>query len=123
MSSYRSFFNDSFVIKYADDVTLVVHVLKSNSHDLSRVNIEISHFQCWCKENCMSINANKSKCMTVPSSNHSLPAVPELQNVTNLKILGVVFNDRMTWHDHISYVSGKISRRLYVLRILKQFFT
>lgn len=122
MSSYMSFYKDTFVIKYADDVTLIVPVYKRDSHDLSRVNNEILHFECWCREYGMTINASKSKCMTVKSSNNSLPVVPGLQNVNSLKILGVVFNEKMTWHDHFLYVSRKISRRLYVLRILKQVF-
>ena len=119
MSSYKPFFNNSFIVKYADDVTLLIPVLKECTNDLSRVNTEISLFQCWCRENGMFINASKSKCMTIHFSNNHLPPIPGLQNVTKLKILGVVFNDRLTWHDHFSDVCKKASRRLYVLRILK----
>ena len=65
----------------------------------------------------MFIIASKSKCMSIHFSNYSLSSILGLQNFTNLKILGVIFSNRLTWHDHFSDVCKKASRRLYVLRI------
>ena len=35
-------------------------------------------------------------------------------------MLGVVFNDDLTWNDHVIYIVKKSSKRLYLLRILKR---
>jgi hypothetical protein len=123
MSSYQPFFNDSIVVKYADDVSLLIPIYKNDLNDMSRVNDEISHFECWCNDSGMLINTRKSKCMTIQFSNNPLPSLDKFQNVRFLKLLGVVINDKLTWHDHFSYVSRKVSSRLYVLRILKQIFS
>ena len=108
LSSYHAFFHDSCVIKYADDVTLVLPVYKRCREDMSQVNQEISHFECWCKENGMTINTDKSKCMNVLFIKESLPLVPVLQTVKTLKILGVIFNCKLTWCDHFNYVCAKV---------------
>ena len=40
-------------------------------------------------------------------------------NVCILKVLGLLFNDRLTWSTHFDFVVKKASQRLYVLRVLK----
>lgn len=47
---YRYFSNDSFVINYANNVTLIVPVYMHNHFDLSLAKFEISNFQCWYRE-------------------------------------------------------------------------
>ena len=49
-----------------------------------------------------------------------LPAVPFLNNVPVLKILGLAFNDKLTWTNHFDFMLSRLSRRLYVLRVLKR---
>ena len=122
MSTYHSLFDDTCLIKYADDVTLIVPVYK---HDLNspHATLEVHHFQNWCNVNGMSINVSKSKCMSVFFGLNVLPTVSDLQSVTALKILGVIFNHKLTWSDHFAYVCQKVSRRLYVLRVLKSIFS
>ena len=119
MSTYQPFLNDTCIAKYADDVTLVVPVYKCNLNNMSRVTSEIDFFHSWCDDHGMSVNVHKSKCMSVSFGKNTLSTVPNLQNVMSLKILGVFFNRKLTWSDHLVYISGKLSRRLYVLRILK----
>ena len=35
------------------------------------------------------------------------------------KFLGVIFDKKLTWQRHVSYISNKIARSLYVLNRLK----
>ena len=46
-------------------------------------------------------------------------SLPDLQVVTHLKILGVIFNDKLTWSDHVQYTVKKCSRFLYAIRTLR----
>ena len=48
--------------------------------------------------------------------------VPTLENVTVLKMLGLVFNLRLTWSDHLTAICLKFSRRLFILGVLKPLF-
>ena len=120
MSSYCP--NDSLtsVIKYADDVTIIIPVKKNKFDDLTAVTCEIENFKKWCSDNKMTINTDKTKVLSINVTNNSLPHVPNLNTVTSLKLLGLFFNEKMNWSDHFDFIIRKLSKRLYVLRILKR---
>ena len=121
MSTYSTLNSLTKLIKYADDVTIVIPIFKSNTDDLSIVSSEIENFSRWCTENCMSIDTDKTKVMSVTLKVNitDIPFVPNLSNVTSLKLLGLVFNNTLTWKNHFDYMISKLSRRLYVLRVLR----
>ena len=109
------------LVKYADDATIIIPVFKSNTDDLSVVSNEVENFSSWCAEHCMTINVTKTKVLSICLKVNvpKLPLVLNLNNVTSLKILGLIFNCTLTWTDHFDYIISKLSKRLYVLRILK----
>ena len=43
----------------------------------------------------------------------------EYTNVNHIKIWGLFFNSKLTWTDHFDSLVSCVSRRLYVLRVLK----
>ena len=71
----------------------------------------------------MSINTDKTKVLNINVTSNPLPVVPMFPNVESLKLLGLVFNKDLTWTDHFDVILSKLSRRLYVLRILKPLLT
>jgi hypothetical protein len=119
LSTYKPLGKTIHVIKYADDVSLVVPVYKNRNDDISCVNLEIEHFQSWCRNHQMSINFSKTKVLNINFGRIPVTPIPSLENVTTLKILGLLFNNRLTWSDHFHFIVKKMSQRLYVLRILK----
>lgn len=119
MSSYKSVNCKVPVIKYADDVTIIVPVYKSHDPDLHTVLPEIDNFKNWCRDHCMQINVNKSKVMNVCFSRNPLSPVPLFENVATLKVLGLIFNCKLNWYDHLTTICLKVSKRLYILRVLK----
>ena len=119
LSTYKPFNETIRVIKYADDVSLVVPVYKNRSVDISLINLEIQHFQLWCERHQMLINFSKTKVLNINLGRVPVTPIPSLENVTVLKILGLLFNDRLSWSDHFHFIVKKLSQRLYVLRILK----
>jgi hypothetical protein len=118
-SSYKPNDQKCQVVKYADDVSLVLPVFKEKFDDMSLVCNEILHFENWCNMHGMLINPSKTKVLSVNFSCHPLVAVPNLDNVSVLKILGLLFNNKLNWSDHFDFVIKKVSSRLYVLRVLK----
>lgn len=121
MSSFSAFDLRTKLVKYADDVSIIVPVFKEDIEDLSLVTNEIVNFSSWCSENHMTINASKTQVLTISlgSNLSKISPVPNLNNVKCLKTLGLIFNCHLTWKNHFDYIISKLSRRLYVLRIVK----
>ena len=121
-SIYMSTFNvkDSrvSVVKYADDVTIIVPV-HDVSDELYLFNAEVSNFKRWCCCNRMLINFSKTKVMNICFRANPLMSVPNFENVDSLKILGVVLNNKLSWSNHFESLISKASKRLYMLRVLK----
>ena len=59
MSTYQPSSDDTYIVKYADDVALVLHVYKDNPGDISHVISDIDFFHQWCNLNGMTVNVNK----------------------------------------------------------------
>ena len=119
MSTYCSTDSRVSVIKYADDVTLVIPVTKNDHNDLVLFNQEVENFKEWCLENKMTINVSKTKVMNICCRSNLLSRIPAFDNVVSLKVLGLIFNDKLNWSDHVNFVTSKVSQRLYILRVLK----
>ena len=74
----------------------------------------------WSKEYGLPLNARKCKTLLIPRVDDCqfLP-LPGVEHVPKLSILGVTFNSRCTWSDHIEGVARTASRKLFSLRLLK----
>jgi len=119
LSTYKPLYQTVHLVKYADDVSLVIPVFKHETDDTFLVNEEIKHFELWCNEHRMSINFAKSKILNINFGRDPITLISSLENVRVVKILGLFVNDTLTWSDHFNYIVKKLSQRLYVLRILK----
>ena len=120
MSTYKAKNSSVGVVKYADDVTLIVPVYKKDSDSLELIKSEVDHFKSWCCDNKMTINENKTKVLNINFSCTPIQPVPDFENVICVKILGLLFNCKLSWSNHVDYVISRVSKRLYVLRILKR---
>ena len=123
MSSYQPLNTNVKVVKYADYITLIVPVFHSESDDLLLFSSEIDHFMKWCSDHRMSVNCSKTNVLSINFSSSPLSNISDFQTANFVKILGLVFNDKLTWSNHFRYVISCVSKRLYVLRILKSLFS
>jgi hypothetical protein len=123
MSSYKPCRNDVGIVKYADDVTVIVPVHKNDPDDLMSVTSEVEHFKSWCSNNQMIINERKTKVLNINLSRTPIRPVPVFENVSYVKILGLFFNCKLTWSNHMDYVISIVSKRLYILRVLRSLFS
>ena len=65
--------------------------------------------------------SNKNKIINTQNLNLILDNIV-IDQVYNAKLLGVINNTNLTWHDHIKAISSKVSKSIDVLlRIRKQF--
>ena len=93
----------------------------------SKLNADLAAFTTWLHDNKLTLNVTKSKFMIIGGRNklsqfNDIALVAnndQLENVTKFKYLGVIINQRLTWHDHIEQLHSKIAKRLGVLKPIK----
>ena len=124
--------NDLFVacpeclcLLFADDTSLFFSD-KNFEHLLQNVNQTLVMVSKWFKVNKLSVNVEKTNYMVYHlrkknygnfeiSINDSI-----IQQVTKVKFLGVWMDDQLNWKSHITYISGKISKVIGILKKVKQ---
>lgn len=107
-------------IKYVDDTT-ATSVSDDPLDDSLQLAVDVLH--CWCQRNGMRINTGKTKEMLIYfGSKYPLTAVPKLningtatERVNTYKLLGVFFNNNLTWHDHVIYIVSKACKRIHCI--------
>ena len=69
------------------------------------------------------LNLGKTQRLFIPKGNNPHINYECLNNLcpisNSMKILGVIFNNSLTWSDHIDYTIKKCSKNLYILRYFK----
>ena len=108
------------MIKYADDINIVVP-LQKNSDAKSDILTEISNIENWCKANKMTLNKDKSRVILCTRNKDLLNFELPLTTSSNMTVLGVVINDKLTWSHHITKIVKKCNRRFFILRKLKPY--
>lgn len=112
-------------IKYADDLTLIPHDTEEMDKQLQTAIVNTSE---WCNQNNMIANANKSVTMSFSNIHNKWATEPQplimnketIQLVTKTKFLGVVFDEHLTFSDHIDNIIRKTRPLMYTLVDLKR---
>lgn len=117
MGSISFSFSNVRCIKYADDVSLIEPLSCQQSSSVS-LDACVSVF------NNKGLSVNRSKCKQIVFCRTLTPSVTSVSGFVmehSLKILGVVFSDNFKWDSHVSVMIRAASRRLYIIRRLKEF--
>uniref|UniRef100_A0A669AV95 Reverse transcriptase domain-containing protein n=1 Tax=Oreochromis niloticus TaxID=8128 RepID=A0A669AV95_ORENI len=127
---YSVFTNDlpyvldkSHLVMYADDSTMFYSA--SNYSELTSVlQQDLLNVFDWISKNNMILNVSKSKSMSIgsrvrlvncPQLNLSI-AGPVLEQVTQIKLLGVTINHHLSWSQHINSVIKKMGQGIAIAR-------
>jgi hypothetical protein len=108
-------------VKYVDDATIWEHCDRDGSNSLLQGATNE-----WSIKNRMKVNTDKTKVMKIYFGKKTLELADItmdgciLECVETFKALGVVFNSKLTWHDHVFYMIKKTSKRLYLLVLLRR---
>ena len=111
----------NFFLKYADDTYLVVPA--SHSYTIPQ---ELDSIKNWATINNLKLNVPKSYEMIVkrPRLAADDPTIPPpatgLNRVTSLKVLGVVFSDRLDFSEHFNEISCKAAKSMFALWVLRK---
>lgn len=95
---------------YADDLKLFLSI--SSINDCIKLQSDIDALSIWCKVNCLHLNI--AKCNVTTFSRSSNPIIHRysidslyLTRVNKVKDLGVVFDQALTFCDHVDYITSK----------------
>ncbi|XP_019625504.1 PREDICTED: uncharacterized protein LOC109470861 [Branchiostoma belcheri] len=124
MSSREVVHSDTIDVGYADDVSLSRSVSLKNAGSDTTMTEEASQLDTWADRNEMLLNGKKSQAMLICFS-RNIPVLPPLSlggepvPVTNVaKGLGFIFDDKLSWREHVRSTVSKASSRLHYLRLL-----
>src|SRR5690606_10465097 len=118
-------YKDSFVVQFADDSTVICSG-QTISEIESIANETLKRLNCWVLHNKMAVNADKTNTMlfTPSSLQKSVPSSIKFQNVTlatveQVKILGVTFDSKLSFKQHIGNIRQTLAWKLSVLHRIK----
>ena len=107
------------LFKYADDTYLVVPASKSDT-----IESELQSIASWSESNNLTLNTKKSTEIVIykpKSKNANLPPppVPGIQRVSQMVVLGVTIQDRLSFKPHFENLISRCAQTFYALRVLK----
>ncbi len=111
------------IVKFPDDTAVLCLISNSDETDL----LEVERLTLWCQDNCLSLNASKTKELIVDfRKRQQRPYTPlmisgtPVERVSSFKYLGVNISEDLTWTTHIQTQVKKARQRLYHLQHLRK---
>ena len=113
------------LIAYADDATLIADVPNPTQRQSvsESMNRDLAKINDWCKLWGMKLNPSKTQSMIVSRSRTLNPSHPDLiiNNVvldtcSSFKILGVLFDSKFTFEQHLRSISSTVAQKIGLLR-------
>ena len=104
---------DAELILFADDTT---ELLQNPSLDVIQRDVSNTHSKItsWFTANALSINESKTQALFLTLRN-----LPNGNSYSEpVKFLGVYIDSTLTWEKHIDYLSGKLSKIIFLIRNL-----
>jgi len=109
-------------VLFADDTTIYYSSIDLNGV-ISKITSDLENLTDWFRANKLSLNISKTNYMLFSNNNIKVPdsmiklrlANTKLNRVNNIKFLGIMIDDKLTWQKHIEYMRNKISSGLYAL--------
>ena len=115
---------------YADDTSISLH---GSSTSEIEMNMELNNIDQWLRTNKLSLNTTKTEMMII-GSRQKLAAQDKaslevklgetkLKQVDHTKSLGVTIDTNLSWAEHISNMTKKISSKLSAFKRIRPFIT
>ena len=110
----------SKLISFADDTT--VFLSSKCINDLYKnMNSDLDDLTNWFKANRLALNVNKSNCkLFQPNGNQNTLGntlnigIDPIEHKLSCKFLGIFIDNQLRWNNHLSHISAKLSRSVYI---------
>ena len=107
--------------KYSDDT-----VIMDTTNSLGELQTEMDIFAVWCKQNCLDLNASKTKELVV-DFRKDVSIIPTLlvnnqpiERVESYRYLGTILDHKLTFQLNSENIFSKCQQRLFFLRKLRK---
>lgn len=120
-----SLFLSSESLLYADDLKIMKII--ANSQDCNDLQFDLNVLLKWTKENKLHLNLSKCKVMSFFRKKECVEFLysigdHKLERVTTFKDLGVIFDQKLNFRDHIDYILAKSNSAFgFIRRLTKDF--
>ena len=122
ISDLKTLSDRNFMVKYADDETVVIP-----SSSKASVKSEWNNIKDWAQDNGLFINVAKTAQMSIYRSlsaktdirNIILNDLDEIKEVNQCRLLGVVIDSKLSFSEHVSSLLQTYRQRFYLLKLLK----
>ena len=115
---------------FCDDTT--IHASHKNIYSVFQsLQVCINKLSTWSKLNHMSLNPDKTKLMVITTRQKrqnitaNFPTLfienEPIEIVDSHRVLGVMIDNNLTWHDHVNYLSKSLARKVHQLCRIKHF--
>ena len=111
----------SKTIAFADDL-LILTKGDSIVEAENFMNLELSKITDWARSNKIRFNENKSKVMLMSRRKRKEREKIEIyvnnkiiQQVNSIKYLGIIFDNKMTFREHVNYIEEKCKKLIFIL--------
>ena len=107
-------------ILFADDSYLFINGTDVRKIELE-LNEELRNIASWLKINKLSLNVNKTQYMVFTRKLNKIENIvlrvegQTIERVTQTKFLGVIIDEKLTWRNHVNYMSTKIANSIRIL--------
>jgi hypothetical protein len=110
--------NNTMFIKYADDVTVIMPCQAESDGFVDEVNNVLT----WAVSNNIEINKTKTKEMVFKFKlSVGFPLlIPDIERVDEVKLLGILINNRLDWKSHINFICKKLAQRSFLIYYFKR---
>jgi Reverse transcriptase (RNA-dependent DNA polymerase) len=116
IADLRPLNNENIFCKFADDLTILVR------HD-DTASTELAHTQQWSVNNKVKIDLDKTKEIVIHKSRLKHFNVPDptcnIRQVDSVKLLGVIFNNHISFTGHIDYICSAANQRCHPIKQLQ----
>ena len=110
----------TFPVLFADDTNLFFSG-KNIDYLEQTINTELDRITLWLKANKLSLNIKKTQFMMFSGFKKNKPSIKlniegePISETIKSKFLGVIIDNKLSWKDHIAYISGKIARGIGII--------
>ena len=112
-------------IMYADET-----IIYFNLEDFSGINVanKLNKTNSYQSLNELSLNTDKTKCMTFHTRQKNIDPWTfsingkQIENVKFFKFLGIMFDEHLTWKNHIAMITNKLSNVIGILNRIKKIY-
>jgi hypothetical protein len=109
---------------YADDTSLIIKNSDSQIFEKD-INTSIRQISKWFQSNLLVLNLEKTYFLQFETKNFNVTDLyityenKQISSIHNTKFLGLMVDNKLSWHCHIDQMVPKLNKASYVIRVLK----